>query len=337
MKEAKFYKKLDNNSVQCELCNHFCAINPGQSGICLARKNFNGLLYSLIYGRPVALNIDPIEKKPLFHFLPGSLTYSFGTLGCNFRCDNCQNFDISQPKEIPTIENGLTYSPEKIVSEAIASGCRSISYTYNEPTIFAEYALEVMRLARQNGLKNIWVSNGFMSKNCLTAITGLLDAVNIDLKSSDDDFYRHNCGARVAPILENLKYLKNNEIHTEITTLIIPSLSDDPDMLERLAHFIVTDLGPDTPWHLSKFSPTVSWHLDNLPSTPEEAIYNAYDCGKKAGLKYVYTGNLPGDPKENTYCPNCGEMAIRRFGYDVERMDNEGRCLKCDHYLDIID
>ncbi len=338
MKEAKFYKKLNNGNVQCELCNHFCIIRDNQTGFCRARKNKKGKLVSLVYGYPVALNADPIEKKPLFHFMPTSYTYSLGTLGCNFRCANCQNWDISQAEDIESkIDNLSFYSPEKIVEDAIYNECASISYTYTEPTIFTEYALDIMKLAHSRGLKNVWVSNGFMSEKCLEEILPFLDAINIDLKSMDDDFYQKNCAARLKPVLENLIRIKKEQIHLEITTLIIPTLSDNIDMLSKIANFIVNELGTDTPWHISKFSPEISWKLKDLPVTGDDIIYEAYEIGKEAGLKYVYVGNLPGDQKENTYCPKCGELCVRRFGYHIERLDNNGFCPKCDTDLDIVD
>lgn len=336
--ETKFYKQLSGNAVQCQLCNHFCVIKDGNVGICRARKNENGRLISLVYGRPVALNIDPVEKKPLFHFMPGTMTYSLGTLGCNFRCANCQNWDISQEREIEKKVSHIDcVDPENIIEEAVDNECQSISYTYNEPTIFAEYALDIMKIARDNDIKNIWVSNGFMSEECLNAIIPFIDAANIDLKSMDDEFYKNVCSARLKPVLENLKIIKQAGIHLEITTLIIPTLSDGEDMLAEIADFIASELDADVPWHLSKFSPEISWKLKNLPPTNDYLIYQGYEIGKDAGLKYIYTGNMPGDQKENTYCPKCGELAIRRFGYQIERLDNDGRCAECDKNLDIIE
>lgn len=336
--QSEFYRPLAGNKVQCRLCNHFCVLENNKLGKCNARKNENGKLISLVYGKPVALNIDPVEKKPLFHFMPGTMTYSLGTLGCNFRCANCQNWDISQEREIEKKARRLDYvDPEKIVEEALNNECKSISYTYNEPAIFVEYALDIMKIARDNDLKNIWVSNGFMSGNCLDAVLPYLDAANIDLKSMDDDFYQNNCGANVKPVLENLKTIRQSGIHLEIATLVIPTLSDNEKMLGRLADFIVSELDMDVPWHLSKFSPEISWKLKNLPSTNDYIIYQAYEIGKDAGLKYIYTGNMPGDQKENTYCPKCGELAIRRFGYQIERMDIDGRCADCDKNLDIVE
>ena len=338
MLKAKFYKQLDDSKVQCQLCNHFCVISNNQTGICRARQNQQGQLYSLVYGYPVALNIDPIEKKPLFHFQPGSLSYSLGTLGCNFSCANCQNWNISQATGIEAKTKYIDFiKPEKIVKNALATSCSSIAYTYNEPTIWTEYALDIMKLARKNKLKNVWVSNGYMSPDCLKAILPYLDAANIDLKSMDEDFYLENCGAKLGPVLDNLKRLKKEKIHTEITTLIIPSLSDEPKMLKKIAEFIASELGPEIPWHISKFSSEISWKLKNLPETEDEIIYKAYEIGKKAGLKHIYAGNMPGDKKENTYCPNCGQLAIKRLGYQIERLDKNGKCAKCGENLNTVE
>ncbi|PIR13949.1 AmmeMemoRadiSam system radical SAM enzyme [Candidatus Falkowbacteria bacterium CG11_big_fil_rev_8_21_14_0_20_39_10] len=338
MTEAKFYKQLKNNQVQCRLCHHFCVIKNNNLGICRARKNKAGKLISLVYGFPVAHNVDPIEKKPLYHFLPGSISYSIGTLGCNFSCANCQNWDISQAGGIEKKNEKNDYlSPERIVEEAMNNDCQSISYTYNEPTVFAEYGLDIMKLARRNGLRNVWVSNGYMSADCLETIFPYLDAANIDLKSMDENFYKENCGAKLKPVLENLVKLKREQIHLEVTTLIIPGLSDDVGMLEKMAKFMAKELDADTPWHVSKFSPQSSWKLKSFTPTGDDIIYSAYEIGKEAGLKYVYVGNMPGDQKENTYCPKCNQLAIRRFGFQIERLDVSGRCSSCDKNLDILE
>jgi pyruvate formate lyase activating enzyme len=338
MTEANFYTTKERKVAACGLCHHRCLIAPGKTGICAARKNQGGKLYSLVYGFPAALNIDPIEKKPLFHFLPGTSTFSLGTYGCNFQCANCQNYDISQIKNIEKkLISQFSIPPEKIVEDAIGDECPSLSFTYNEPTVYTEYAMDIMKIGQQTGLKNIWVSNGYFSQDCLSALLPYLDAVNIDLKSLDDDFYRDNCGARLQPVLDNLITLKKAQIHVEITTLIIPGLTDDIEMLSRLAGFIVTELDDDTPWHISKFSPEISWKLKQLPPTGDDFIYQAYEIGKGAGLKYVYVGNIPGDQKENTYCPKCGELGILRLGYHIERHDQSGRCSACDRSLDIIE
>lgn len=335
---AKFYQNITPKTVKCGLCHHACEIANKKTGLCGVRKNIEGKLYSLVYSKPVALNVDPIEKKPLFHFQPGSSTYSIGTLGCNFFCGNCQNYHMSQGRLMEkrceeTDETGL----ERIIENALGDGCTSISYTYNEPTVFIEYAFDLMKLAQQNGLKNVWVSNGFMSTAALDSLLPYLDAINIDLKSMDDDFYRQNCGARLQPVLDNLKRIKNEQVHLEITTLLIPSLSDDLDMLKRLAEFMVVELDTDTPWHISRFSPDISWKLRHLPPTRDDMVYEAHEIGKEAGLKYVYVGNIPGDQKENTYCPSCGELCIRRLGYHIERLDHQGLCPSCERSLDIVE
>jgi pyruvate formate lyase activating enzyme len=305
----------------------------GRNGICGIRQNIKNKLYLLAYGKAIAANIDPIEKKPLFHFLPGSQAYSVGTIGCNFRCGNCQNFDISQmfghkgkAEEYERLNWGYEMSPEKIVEEALESGCQSIAYTYNEPTIWAEYALDTMKLAKSRGIKNVWVSNGFMSPETLDAIIPYLDAINVDIKSFDDEFYKSNCGARVAPVLENCKKLVRKNVWLEVTTLIIPTLSDDRKMLESIARFIKKELGDYAPWHLSAFSAGISWKLQNLPDTEIETVSSAHEIGKIAGLKYVYAGNVRDKKLESTYCPQCGQLAIERSGYIVVRYDKKGKC-----------
>lgn len=339
MKKSILYKNLPKKQVQCLCCGHFCVIKNNKAGICGARKNINGELDLLVYGYPSDLNADPIEKKPFYHFKPGSYAYSFGTFGCNLKCKNCFNWAISQDHaDMEKRRENLNFiSPERIIENALGDGCESIAYTYNEPTVSLEYALEVMKLAQQNGLKNIWVSNGYMSSQALDAILPYLDAANVDLKSFSEDFYKENCQAGLGPILKNLVRLKQEQVHLEITTLIIPGKSSGIEMLASLSEFIAAELDSDTPWHISKFFPHVSWKLKDLPPTGEDMIYEAYEIGKSAGLKYVYVGNLPGDQKENTYCPKCGELAIRRFGSNIDRLDNSGRCAYCDRDLDIIE
>ena len=298
MKESILYEKLKGGLVKCKTCSHFCVIAPGKRGICGVRENIDGKLYFLAYGRAIAANIDPVEKKPLYHFLPGTFTFSIATVGCNLRCGNCQNWQISQfPKNTKTIrgtieKSGENLPPKKIVELAKENNYPSISYTYTEPTIFLEYALDTMKLARKAGLKNIWVSNGFMSKETLKLAIPYLDAINIDIKSFDDKFYRENCGARLEPVLENCREIVKKKIWLEITTLIIPTLSDDEKMLKKIAGFIKNELGDFVPWHVSAFSGAISWKLQHLPETPVEKVRKAHEIGKKVGLKYVYTGNI---------------------------------------------
>lgn len=298
MKESILYEKLKDKNVRCKTCGHSCVVALGKRGICGVRENIDGKLYLLVYGRAIAANIDPVEKKPLYHFLPRTTTFSIATVGCNFRCGNCQNWTISQfgksSDTTPEIieESGESLPPEKVVELAKENNCPSISYTYTEPTIFLEYALDTMKLAKKAGLKNIWVSNGFMSKETLKLAIPYLDAINIDLKSFDDKFYRENCGARLAPILENCREIVKNKIWLETTTLIIPTLSDEEKMLEKIARFIKNELGDFVPWHVSAFSGAISWKLRHLPETPIEKIRKACGIGKKAGLKHVYAGNI---------------------------------------------
>jgi len=337
MRECINYKKLDNGAVRCLACSHFCAVKEGETGKCGVRQNRRGIFYSLVYGKAFAANIDPIEKKPLFHFLPGTRTFSFGTLGCNLACANCQNFGISQifgRKGRAALYAGMDWgrglSPAEIAKEALRAGCGSIACTYNEPTVFLEYALDAMKAAKRNNLKNIWVSNGFMSSETLESISGCLDAINIDIKSFSEEFYKKNCGGRLKPVLENAKQLVKAGVWTEITTLIIPTLSDSPAMLRQLARFIKRELGSQVPWHISAFSGRISWKLKHLPDTDFSSIRKAYQIGKEEGLKYVYAGNVRDADMESTFCPECGEAAIIRIGYQIERKDQFGRCAHCD-------
>ena len=292
MKEANLYKKLPGKKVQCKNCAHYCLIENGKTGICGVRKNINGKLYSLVYEKVCALNIDPIEKKPLFHFLPGSFTLSLATVGCNFRCANCQNWQISQAPRITGKIEGEKIPPEEIIEIALNNNLPSISYTYTEPTIFSEYALDIMKLAKKSGLKNIWVSNGFWSKELFNLISPYLDATNIDLKSFDDEFYIKYTGGRLKPVLETLKRLKKKKIWTEITTLIIPTFNDSEKNIEKIAMFIKNNLGEETPWHISRFFTSVSWKLKDIPDTPIGTLKKAEAIGKKIGLKNIHLGNI---------------------------------------------
>lgn len=342
MKKCYLYKKLDDDKIQCQTCAHQCVILPKQRGICGVRANIDGSLYLLTYGRAIAENIDPVEKKPFFHFLPGTRSLSVATIGCNFRCDNCQNWDISQGSKKSEITNGeieqmgADLPPEKIVEHALENNCPSISYTYTEPTIFLEYALDTMKLAKEKKLKNCWVSNGFMTKETLEMVAPYLDAINVDLKFFDDKSYQKYCGGRLQPLLDNLKTIKKLGIWLEITTLVIPTLSDSEKMFKQIAQFIENELGAETPWHVSRFSGYLSWKLQNLPDTPIEKIQAAYQIGKEAGLKYVYSGNIPGIDSENTFCPRCDTLNIERSGCHIERRDKKGKCRQCGEELNLV-
>ncbi|MCJ7722162.1 AmmeMemoRadiSam system radical SAM enzyme [Candidatus Bathyarchaeota archaeon] len=327
MREAIFYEKLDDKLVNCNLCSHRCSrIADSKRGICGVRENRDGKLYSLVYGKIVSCAIDPIEKKPLFNFLPGSKSYSIATVGCNFRCDNCQNYDISQLPKERNIIVGQETSPEEIVSAAKRSNCASIAYTYSEPTIFFEYAYDIAKLAKKEGLKNAFVTNGYITPEALKEISPYLDAANVDLKSFSDDFYRKRCGARLQPVLDAIRLYKSLGIWTEITTLIIPSLNDSEEELGKIAEFI-KDVGEDTPWHITQFHPT--YKLIDLPRTPVTTLRKARDIGLEAGLRYVYEGNVPGETGENTYCHNCKKTLIRRFGYQIQ--ENKIKNSTCSH------
>jgi len=338
VKEALLYQKLKNNTARCNLCSHRCLIAPGKRGICFVRENQNGVLYSLVYGLAIAANVDPIEKKPLFHFLPGTKSFSIASAGCNFRCEFCQNWDISQitkGREGQII--GEELSPEDIVKKALETDCRSIAYTYTEPTIFLEYALKTMKLAKERGIKNNWVTNGYMTKKTLNLIAPYLDAANVDLKGFSEVFYQKYCGGKLRPILETLVGMKKRKIWVEVTTLLIPSLNDSEKILKKIARFIRSQLGPETPWHVSQFFGSISWQLQQLPDTPIETIKKAWEIGKKEGLKYVYSGNIPGHPTEDTYCPKCKARVIERTGFAIERYDKSGKCQRCGESLNIIE
>jgi len=336
VKEALLYKKLKGGKVQCRNCAHYCVISSGKRGICAVRENKNGKLYALNYEKAIVCHIDPIEKKPLFHFLPGSYSLSIATVGCNFSCRWCQNSDISQKPRLTKEIIGQNLPVKEIVKMAKENDLPSISYTYTEPTIFLEYALDTMKLAKKEGLKNNWVTNGFLSKEALEAISPYLDAANVDLKGFSDDFYREYCGGRLQPVLDTLIRMKKNKIWVEITTLIIPTLNDKEKWFEGIARFIKKELGTETPWHVTQFSGTISWQMKNLPDTPVETLEKAYKIGKKEGLKYVYTGNVSGLPSEDTFCPKCGNLVIDRTNYTIHRYDKNGRCPKCNQPLDLI-
>lgn len=336
MKEAYLYKKLPDKKVQCLNCAHRCLILPGKRGICGVRENIDDKLYSLVYGKAVAIHIDPIEKKPFFHFLPRTYSLSVATVGCPFSCKNCQNWSISQGPKLTGKIEGEDMSPEEIVKMAKKYKVPSISYTYTEPTIFLEYALDTMKLAKKKGLKNTWVSNGFMTEESARLIIPYLDANNIDIKSFSDEFYREQCGGRLEPVLETAKLMKKSRVWVEITTLVVPTLSDSEEMFQEIAKFIKKELGVETPWHVTQFSGAISWKLQHLPDTLVETLKRAYQIGKEAGLKYVYTGNVPGLPSEDTFCSKCRSLMIDRTGYIVKRYDKSGKCSKCDEDLNLI-
>jgi len=332
MKEAMLYSPLEEGKVRCYLCNHHCIISPSKRGICGVRENQEGKLYTLVFGRAISLNVDPIEKKPIFHLYPGSTSFSIATVGCNFRCLQCQNHEISQMPADQGRIDGSTVAPSKIVSLAKEHRCQSISYTYTEPTIYFEYAYETAALASKDGIKNIFVTNGYMTEEALKTIQPYLDAANVDLKSFQEKFYKEICGSRLKPVLENLKLMREMGIWVEITTLVIPTLNDSDKEFEEIAQFIVS-LGPEVPWHISAFYPT--YKMLNLPRTPASLLQRAREIGIKAGLRYVYWGNIPGEEGEDTFCPQCGRKVIERVGFRVVKNDVvKGECLHCHTKID---
>ena len=333
MREASFYEKDKDNTVRCRLCRHLCLIPDGRRGICCVRENRSGVLYTRVYGNPCSWHVDPIEKKPLFHFYPGSSAFSIATVGCNFHCLHCQNHEISQlPREGGQI-SGFAASPEEVASLALKEKCRSISYTYTEPTMFYEYAYDIARLAKEKGLANSFVTNGYIEEAPLEKIRPYLDGANIDLKGFSPGFYSKVCGAKLEGVLDSIRRHKALGIWIELTTLIIPGYNDNEEELKRLAAFIVNDVGAETPWHVSAFHPT--YKLTDAPRTPPETILKARDIGLKAGLRYVYTGNIPGLDGESTHCHACGKIVIGRVGFSVTAYHlKDGLCSFCGTVID---
>lgn len=291
MLEALLHQKLENNTVRCLVCDHKCLIKPNLYGLCRVRKNVDGVLYSLNNGYTIAASIDPIEKKPLYHFLPKTKIYSFAASGCNLHCQWCQNHEISQINPSDITSFGVKISPIEHIKRALDNKTPSIAYTYSEPTIFLEYALDVMKLAKENNLKNVWVSNGFMSKETLELIIPYLDAINIDLKGPNNAFYPKYTGGLLDSVLRNLKEIKKHpHIHLEITTLLVSNLNDSEDQIKKMINLIIETVGYDVPWHVSRFFP--AYKLKNLSPTPIEKLYLAKRLGEQAGLKYIYLGNI---------------------------------------------
>lgn len=333
MKEALLYDRLESGEVKCRLCRHGCRIEDKKKGICGVRENIGGTLYTLVYDKVVSTNVDPIEKKPLFHFAPGSKSFSIATVGCNFRCSFCQNYSISQMPHDRGRIVGESYSPEEIVGMALQTGCRSISYTYTEPTIYYELARETMEEAKKRGLLNVFVTNGYMSREMLDDSRGLIDAANVDLKAFNDRFYTHYCKAKREGVMDSLAYMKGLGIWVEVTTLLIPTLNDNPDEIRDMARFIRDALGEGTPWHVSRFYP--QYKEQDLPPTAVEAVQRVRQIGLEEGLKYVYVGNVPWDAGEKTYCPGCSQLLIDRTGYTIRKNAvKDGVCPECGYRIE---
>ncbi|MEW6429315.1 MAG: AmmeMemoRadiSam system radical SAM enzyme [Thermodesulfobacteriota bacterium] len=324
MKEAMFYTPGRGDRVHCHLCAHHCVIDPGGRGKCRVRENRFGVLYSLVYNKAVAVSVDPIEKKPLYHFLPGSRAFSIATMGCNFVCRFCQNCAISQPEE--TIY-GTDMPADEVVDQALRQGCQAITYTYTEPTIYFEYAYDIAILARRAGLANVFVSNGFIAEEPLRVIAPFLNAANIDLKSCNDDFYRKVVGGRLRPVQDAIRSYHAHGIFLEITTLLLPGENDSDEELRSIAAFIVS-VNPLIPWHVSRFYPR--HQMQDTPVTPAATLERAVRIGREEGLAFVYAGNLPATDLESTFCPHCRHRLIHREGYAIKAMDLDGnRCPAC--------
>jgi len=323
LKVASFFEKLDNNYVRCNLCPNRCLLVPGQIGLCKARQNIKGILYSLVYGKVAAVHNDPIEKKPLYHFLPGSKAYSIATTGCNMSCKFCQNWDISQKFVDEVTAREMT--PEQVVDEALKQGAKSIAYTYSEPVIFFEFMLDTAKLARAKGLKNVMHSNGYIMPEPLAELMPYLDAANIDPKGMTDQYYTfYTANGRVEPVLDTLKTLKQHGIWLEVTNLLVPGGNDSPEDVGKLVSWVKENLGADTPLHFSRFFPL--YKLENLAPTPYDTLNQAAAIAQKNGLKYVYVGNIETDKWNNTYCSG-GQLAIKRVGYFVmENNLTQGKC-----------
>ena len=325
--EASYYKKIDGQTVQCELCPRSCTLSGGQRSFCRAREPKDGKLYSLVYAKSCAVHIDPIEKKPLFHFLPATPIFSIATAGCNFRCKYCQNWQISQFPPEETYNEDLL--PEEIVTRTIKSNCPSIAYTYTEPSIFFEYMLDTAKIAKNKGIRNMYHSNGSLNPKPVEELSLYLDAANIDLKGFTQEFYTEVCAGYLETVLETLKILKRNKVWLEITNLVIPNLNDDMEKIKQMCLWIKENLGKDTPIHFSRFWP--QYKLTNLNPTPVQVLEKARAIALDCGLKFVYIGNVPGHTAENTYCPKCLKPVIIRRGFTVleNSLTAEGNCKFC--------
>lgn len=325
--EASLYTRKEEGGVACGLCSHHCSIAPGKYGICRVRENVAGTLYTHSYGMLIARHVDPVEKKPLYHFQPGSLSYSIAAMGCNFQCGFCQNWEISQVSEARRLGlESMKAEPRPVVEAALRSGCRSISYTYTEPTIFFEFARDAGIMAREAGLRNVFVTNGFMTAEALDEARPFLDAANVDLKSFRDDFYRRVCKGRLDPVLKSIAQMRENQVWVEVTTLIVPGLNDSTEELKGIAGFLA-GLDADIPWHISRFHP--QYRMGDIESTPMETLDRAYRIGKEAGLRFVYQGNVSGRGN-HTYCYNCNRLLVERAVFNVRRNETkDGKCPDC--------
>ncbi len=326
--EARYYVQLPDKKIQCELCPWQCIVAEGERGNCEARENRDGVYYSLVYGNIAVHHNDPIEKKPFYHFLPGTNAFSIATAGCNVDCKFCQNWELAQrrPEELPHVH----FSPEKIIDYAKEGACQSVAYTYNEPTISTEFIIDVAQYGRKEGIRSVLVSNGYISQRPLFDLCQLVDGYKVDLKAFADDYYINVVGGRLTPVLDTLVTLKREGIWLEIVYLTVPTLNDDEKSIREMFQWILKELGSDVPVHFSRFYP--KYKLTNLPPTPISTLEKIRNIGLDSGLHYVYLGNVPGHPGENTVCPNCQKTVIGRVGYQIiENHILQGRCAFCDH------
>jgi pyruvate formate lyase activating enzyme len=329
-KEAMFYKKLNGEDVKCLLCPRRCVIADGKRGFCRNRENREGTLYTLVYGKPAVVDIGPIEKAPLYHFIPGHFRLCLTCASCNLRCKHCQNWHLSQKS--PEEMDSHSYSPEEIVTQAKKQGLFSISFTYTEPTVYYEYVYNISSIAKQEGMKTSIVSNGYINREPLLKLLKVLDAVKIDLKGFSEEFYKEACSATLKPVLDSLLTVKKENVWLEIVNLVIPTLNDDPKMIDDMCRWIKENLGVDTPLHFTRFHP--DYKLTYLSPTPLSTLESAYEIAKKNGLRYVYIGNVPGHIYNSTYCPSCNRNVIHRMHMDVIEMNLvNGRCKFCNSPL----
>ncbi len=329
-KEVYFYTRLAGDIVRCDTCPHNCKLSAGQRGICRVKENVGGKLISFVYGNPCAVHIDPVEKKPLYHFLPTTKVFSIATAGCNFRCLNCQNWEISQFPPEKTYNSDMM--PTEVVSNAIAAKCASIAYTYSEPVAFYEYMLDTSKLAKENNIKNLWITNGYLAEKPLIELSKYIDAANVDLKSFKDSIYAKLNSGTLQPVLNTLKTLKKQGVWLEVTNLVVPSYTDDLDMIKQMCKWLYDNLGADTPLHFSRFYP--HYKLRHLPPTPYSTLKKARDIALKAGLHYVYVGNVLELEGQQTYCPKCGKVVVKREGYDIKEVNIvDGKCKFCGYRI----
>jgi len=332
-KEATFWKPQKNGLVQCLLCPHHCTIAPEKHGICGVRKNENGTLVTLIYGSVSSVADDPVEKKPLYHFYPGSRVLSFGSVGCTFRCDHCQNYSISMAR--PDGFSLQEIPPDAVVDMTKQSGCRGVAWTYNEPTIWHEYTLDAAKLVKKAGLYTVYVTNGYIEEDPLKEIAPYLDAMNVDVKAFREEFYKTVCKARLAPVLQTCEHAIHLGIHLELTYLIIPGLNDKTDEITSFCQWVQKNCGPETPVHFSRFHP--EYKMSTTPATPTATLLDAYAKAKKSGLQYVYLGNIPHGDYDNTFCPTCGSLLVERNGFSAHPQHiKNGKCAHCGASIPII-